>query len=478
MRPVFAILAASLLASAAGAQQAPPGCNSAAHRQFDFWVGDWTVTDSARTVTYGSNLVTREEAGCLVHEHWAGSKGGTGQSFNFHEPRTGKWEQVWVAAGGGNLHLRASRRSARRSSTGPSGRRIPTAASGSSGGNPPTAERHGRSTSTAGMRGGSVRTMSIRLFALLAALPLSAQSTSLEPGIAHFNARRWQEAHAFFAGAARAQPQNPDAAYWLGKTLMAENKAGDAEDWFDKAAALDPRSSEYQLWLARAIGLQAQRANVLRQPFLARRTKAAVDKAIMLDANNIDAREMRWQFFTMAPGVMGGGADKARAEAAEILRRNRYRGQFIALQMAGRARDTVAAERIIKAMVAEYADSVQPVSTYASRLVDGGRVSEAFAVVEAYQKRRPADPVALYHVGRIAAVSGQQMERGELALRKYLAVAPPPANNVPTLSNAHFRLGSIQERRGDKASARAEYELAVRLDARNEQAKRALSALK
>lgn len=105
MRSVFASLAVILLAATAGAQQAPPGCSSAAHRQFDFWVGDWTVTDSARTVTYGSNLVTREEGGCLVHEHWAGSKGGTGQSFNFHEPRTGKWEQVWVAQGGGNLHL-------------------------------------------------------------------------------------------------------------------------------------------------------------------------------------------------------------------------------------------------------------------------------------------------------------------------------------------------------------------------------------
>ena len=313
---------------------------------------------------------------------------------------------------------------------------------------------------------------------ILGTIAAGAQSTTLEPGIAHFNARRWPDAHAFFAGAAKAQPKNADAAYWLGKTLMAENKPGDAEDWFDKAAALDPRSSEYQLWLARAIGMQAQRANVMRQPFLARRTKAAVDKAIALDANNLDAREMRWQFYVMAPGFMGGGMDHAREEAAEILRRNRYRGQFIALQMAGRAKDDAAAEGTLKAMVAEYPDSMQPVNFYSSRLADRGRASEAFAVVDAFQKRRPADPVALYQVGRIAAVSGQQLDRGEEALRKYLNVAPPPANNVPTLSIAHFRLGNIQEKRGDKAAARAEYEWAVRLDGRNEQAKKALAALK
>lgn len=319
---------------------------------------------------------------------------------------------------------------------------------------------------------------SLPSFTLLAALSLGAQSTGLEPGIAHFNARRWSDAHAFFAGAARAQPANPAPAFWLGKTLMAENKPGDAEDWFNKAAELDPRSSEYQLWVARAIGVQAQRANVIRQPFLARRTKAAVDRAIALDANNIDAREMRWRFYVLAPGFMGGGEDHAREEAAEILRRNRYRGQFVALQMAGRAKDDAAVERLMKLLVAEYPDSLQPVNVYSSWLADRERAPEAFAIVDAFQHRRPGDPVALYQVGRIAAVTGQQLDRGEEALRKYLALAPPPANNVPTLSIAHLRLGNIHEKRGHRDAARAEYALAIRLDGGNSLARKALSSLK
>jgi len=307
---------------------------------------------------------------------------------------------------------------------------------------------------------------------------LGAQPGALDVGIAHFNARRWGEAHAFFAGAARAEPRSAAAAYWLGKTLMAENKPGDAEDWFKKAADLDARSSEYQLWLARAIGQQAERANVLKQPFLARRTKSAVDKAIALDPNNLDAREMRWQFYTLAPGFMGGGEDKAREEAAEIMRRNRYRGQFIALQMAIRAKDSVVAERTIKGLVAEFPDSLAPASTYASLLAERGRVPEAFGVIDAFQKRRPNDPVALYQVGRLAAVTGQQLDRGEQALRKYLVSAPPPATNVPSLSMAHVRLGNIQQKRGDKGAARAEFETAIQLDGRNETARRALAALK
>jgi len=87
------------------AQQTPPTCSAPEHRQFDFWAGDWTVTDSAGTRTYGTNLVTQEESGCLIHEHWTGTRGGTGQSFNFFERPTGHWAQVWVAATGNVLRL-------------------------------------------------------------------------------------------------------------------------------------------------------------------------------------------------------------------------------------------------------------------------------------------------------------------------------------------------------------------------------------
>jgi hypothetical protein len=87
------------------AQQGPPGCRAPEHRQFDFWVGDWEVTDSAGGVVYGTNDVTLEESGCVVHEHWKGSRGGTGQSFNYWDATRKVWQQDWVASGGTNLHL-------------------------------------------------------------------------------------------------------------------------------------------------------------------------------------------------------------------------------------------------------------------------------------------------------------------------------------------------------------------------------------
>src|SRR5262245_46064449 len=95
------IVVLSMLATTAAAQQAARNtCNDAEHRQFDFWVGDWEVTDSAGKTVYGTNRVTREEDGCLIHEEWLGSRGGTGQSLNFHDPLKRQWEQVWVGNDG------------------------------------------------------------------------------------------------------------------------------------------------------------------------------------------------------------------------------------------------------------------------------------------------------------------------------------------------------------------------------------------
>lgn len=100
----------------AGAQSAPagapPGCKTPMHRQFDFWIGEWTVTDSARTVVMGRNSVTLEDSGCTIHEHWVagGSVPNTGQSLNAYDAATRLWGQDWVGSGGDVLHLRGGLR--------------------------------------------------------------------------------------------------------------------------------------------------------------------------------------------------------------------------------------------------------------------------------------------------------------------------------------------------------------------------------
>lgn len=100
-RTLALMLLLPLLPVAASARQAArTPCTGSENRQFDFWVGNWEVTDSAGKTIYGTNRVSLEEGGCLVHENWAGSRGGTGQSLNFFDPLKQQWEQVWVGSDG------------------------------------------------------------------------------------------------------------------------------------------------------------------------------------------------------------------------------------------------------------------------------------------------------------------------------------------------------------------------------------------
>jgi hypothetical protein len=103
MRHALPILAAGCLLSIAVITSAPGQtptriCDAERHKQFDFWVGKWTVrTPDGKPA--GVNTITLEERGCVVVERWRSANGGTGQSFNYYDPVVGKWKQRWVGLG-------------------------------------------------------------------------------------------------------------------------------------------------------------------------------------------------------------------------------------------------------------------------------------------------------------------------------------------------------------------------------------------
>jgi tetratricopeptide (TPR) repeat protein len=72
-------------------------CRSPEYRKFDFWVGDWDVHAPDNGPSVGRNLVTLEQEGCLIVEHWTASTGGqTGTSFNYYDVHDKKWHQLYL----------------------------------------------------------------------------------------------------------------------------------------------------------------------------------------------------------------------------------------------------------------------------------------------------------------------------------------------------------------------------------------------
>ena len=107
---ILAAFAVATLPLTAAAQTPSPAatpkpCSTAQDRQFDFWLGKWTVADPSG-VAQGTNEITSELGGCVLQEHWVGA-GGTsrGSSFNHYDAARKVWHQTWVDDSGGILQL-------------------------------------------------------------------------------------------------------------------------------------------------------------------------------------------------------------------------------------------------------------------------------------------------------------------------------------------------------------------------------------
>ncbi|MEO9510535.1 MAG: hypothetical protein ABJN84_16750 [Flavobacteriaceae bacterium] len=84
-------------------------CCSEDHLAFDFWIGNWEVSN-ARGVAAGKSSIVREERGCVIREKWTSVKlGYTGTSLNFYNGITKQWEQLWVDNAGTFLKLKGNR---------------------------------------------------------------------------------------------------------------------------------------------------------------------------------------------------------------------------------------------------------------------------------------------------------------------------------------------------------------------------------
>lgn len=94
------MLTATLIAAALLQAAPAPMCEAdgSVYRQFDFWVGAWNVYAPDGTFA-GQNTISKGSGGCVIHELWTDTGGGTGHSLNFVEPTNGQWRQVWVGNG-------------------------------------------------------------------------------------------------------------------------------------------------------------------------------------------------------------------------------------------------------------------------------------------------------------------------------------------------------------------------------------------
>lgn len=106
MRHVNVAASAAMLLTTAAvivADPPPTKCTAAEMRQFDFWVGNWKVSD--RGMHAGHNRIEKILDGCALLENWSGAQGGEGKSLNFFDTDDRRWHQSWIDRSGNALFL-------------------------------------------------------------------------------------------------------------------------------------------------------------------------------------------------------------------------------------------------------------------------------------------------------------------------------------------------------------------------------------
>lgn len=307
---------------------------------------------------------------------------------------------------------------------------------------------------------------------------LYAQGT---PSVAHakqqFDARNWDAARQEFAALARATPNDVTPVLYLGRIAMAQNDADESVKQFEQCVKIDDNNADCHAWLGNALGNTAMRASKFKLPFIAKRTKKEFDRAVELDPRNVDGRWGEMQYYMHAPGFLGGSMDKAREQAAEIDKYDKLRGALAYAALAENDKKTGDAEAAYQRAIVAAPDSLVGHFGLLNVYIREKRWHEAFGVLDRAAARLPAEHNILLAVARVAYLSGEQLPRGEEAAKSWIA-SPPKNASVNSQVTAHVRLGNIYEKTNRKELARTEYEKAVSLNPKLDDAKKALDGLR
>jgi tetratricopeptide (TPR) repeat protein len=248
-----------------------------------------------------------------------------------------------------------------------------------------------------------------------------------------------------------------------GRAAMQRGDYDAAADALEKAVAATPNNAEAHYLLGGAYGRKAQTASMFSKMGLAGKAKDHLEKAVQLDPNHLDARFGLMEYYSKAPGIVGGSNEKAQQQAAEIMKRDRIMGHRAAAQLLLNDKKIDAARNEYLVSVKEQPNS--PKAHYGLAIFYLSVDKNNKAATDEFETSVKIDPNYMpgwFQIGHMSAINGTNFARGEESLKKYLAYTPK--QDEPPHARAHFWLGQIYEKQGNRAAAKQAYATSLRLN--------------
>jgi tetratricopeptide (TPR) repeat protein len=245
------------------------------------------------------------------------------------------------------------------------------------------------------------------------------------------------------------------------KAIVALLQQKNPDDAYDRAEAqrdANPNSAEAHFIFGWSAGDMAQSSSVFTKLGYAKEVRSSFERALELEPTHVEAITGLIQFHMQAPGIAGGDEAQIPKLLTQLASFNpgaalRFRGS---IQMS--KKDLPGAEALLKQALALNAGDGDAVGVLIGLYQQTNRLSEGKAVVAAALLKAPADFKVRYQAGKLAALTGQDLEGGIAHLDAVLVAKP---RSVP-IAGAHWRRGQILEKLGRKADAIAALELALK----------------
>lgn len=303
------------------------------------------------------------------------------------------------------------------------------------------------------------------------------QDADLEAARRAYEASEYTKAIQMLQLAAARDPQNGDVQLLLTKSFLELQEHDAAIKSAEKAVSLDPQNSNYHEWLGRAYGGKAEHASWFSAISLAKKTGKEFEMAVQLDGKNFAARQALIEFDCSAPGLVGGGEEKALLQIKQLAEMDTAEWHYATGNCRRQKKDFAVADvEFTKALESnpKSAELIYDIGDYA---VKRSQPERLLAVAEAGERVAPSDPRGNFYRGVALILRKENADEAERLLREYAKKAPA-RSGYPRAAAAHFWLGRLFENQNKPQDAVREYETAIKLDPKNKMAQEALKHLK
>jgi tetratricopeptide (TPR) repeat protein len=252
-------------------------------------------------------------------------------------------------------------------------------------------------------------------------------------------------------------------------------KLDDAIKLADAVLKAEPSNVSYLNAIGGLYCEKAQKANVLTRLSWAGKCHGVWERARTIDPMNVQTHSSLMQYYLQAPGIAGGGVDKAKAEASRMAARDPVAGE-ISLGLIARSEKLPAeAERHYRKAAELDATGRRGSVELASFYAGEKRWSDARAVFETRLTKHAGDTFAAYMLARLMQSQGTDLPRALELFDRYLA--SPALEGGPSHADAWFRKGQAFAALGRRDDAVAALETALKLDPTHAPASRELQRL-